>query len=232
MLAMSQFLKVTNPSPEADKAIIMLPDIWGLTDYAATTAQALSQRYQQPCYMLDYFYQLNKKANNFDPQTDQAEAVGLMAKLTGEDFIEIFESALEEIQKAQPQLVELTVLGFCFGGRLAYLAGLSKIVTKIISFYGAGAHTPNFYQGHTAIEALAMARGGDTSLRVLSFYGSEDASIPEPDRAKTALELQNAPITYTPKQYPAGHAYFQEGRDGFDRQASEQSWQDLDAFLT
>ena len=210
----------------------MLPDIWSLTDYAATTAQALSRRYQQPCYTLDYFYQLNNKANNFDPQTDQAEAVGLMAKLTGEDFIEIFESALEEIQKAQPQLVELTVLGFCFGERLAYLSGLSKKITKIISFYGAGAHTPNFYQGHTAIEALAMARGGDTSLRVLSFYGSEDASIPEPDRAKTALELQKAPISYTAKQYLAGHAYFQQGRDSYVQPAAEKSWQDLDIFLS
>ncbi len=229
---MSQFLKVISPSPEANKAIIMLPDIWGQTDYASNTAQALSQRYQQPCYMLDYFYQLNKKANNFDPQTDQAEAVGLMAKLTGEDFVAIFQSALEEIQKAQPQLVELTALGFCFGGRLAYLAGLSKIVTKLVSFYGAGAHTADFYQGHTPIEALAMARGGDTSLKVLSFYGSEDASIPEPDRAKTALELRNAPITYTAKQYPAGHAYFQQGRDSYVQPAAEKSWQDLDIFLS
>ncbi len=210
----------------------MLPDIWGQTDYATTTAQALSQRYQQPCYMLDYFYQLTKKANNFDRQADQAEAVGLMAKLTGEDFIEIFQSALEEIQKAQPQLVEITVLGFCFGGRLAYLAGLSKIVTKLVSFYGAGAHSTNYYQGHTPIEALAMARGGDTSLKVLSFYGLEDASIPEPDRAKTALELQNAPITYTAKQYPAGHAYFQQGRDSYVQAAAEKSWQDLDSFLS
>ena len=229
---MSQFLKVISPSPEADKAIIMLPDIWGQTDYATTTAQALSQRYDQPCYMLDYFYQLTKKANNFDPQTDQAEAVGLMAKLTGEDFVAIFQSALEEIQKAQPQLVELTALGFCFGGRLAYLAGLSKIVTKLVSFYGAGAHTADFYQGHTPIEALALARGGDTSLKALSFYGSEDASIPEPDRAKTALELRNAPITYTAKQYPAGHAYFQQGRDSYVQAAAEKSWHDLDTFLS
>ena len=229
---MSQFLKVISPSPEAGKAIIMLPDIWSQTDYATTTAQALSQRYGQPCYMLDYFYQLNKKANNFDPQTDQAEAVGLMAKLTGEDFVAIFQSALEEIQKAQPQIVELTVLGFCFGGRLAYLAGLSKIVTKLGSFYGAGAHTADFYQGHTPIEALTMARGGDTSLKVLSFYGSQDASIPEPDRAKTALELRNTPTTYTAQQYPAGHAYFQQGRDSYVQPAAEKSWQDLDTFLS
>ncbi len=210
----------------------MLPDIWSQTDYATTTAQDLSQRYDQPCYVLDYFYQLTKKANNFDPQTDQAEAVGLMAKLTGEDFVAIFQSALEEIQKAQPQIVELTVLGFCFGGRLAYLAGLSKIVTKLVSFYGAGAHTADFYQGHTPIEALALARGGDTSLKVLSFYGSQDASIPEPDRAKTALELRNAPITYTAKQYPAGHAYFQQSRDSYVQAAAEKSWHDLDTFLS
>ncbi len=225
-------MKVISPSPEADKAIIMLPDIWGQTDYATTTAQALSQRYDQPCYMVDYFYQLTKKANNFDPQTDQAEAVGLMSKLTGEDFVAIFQSALEEIQKAQPQLVELTALGFCFGGRLAYLAGLSKIVTKLVSFYGAGAHTADFYQGHTPIEALALARGGDTSLKALSFYGSEDASIPEPDRAKTALELRNAPISYRAECYPAGHAYFQQGRDSYVQAAAEKSWHDLDTFLS
>ena len=56
----------------------MLPDIWGQTDYATTTAQALSQRYQQPCYVLDYFYQLTGQANNFNPQADQATASGLM----------------------------------------------------------------------------------------------------------------------------------------------------------
>ena len=226
---MSKFLKTIGSDAASTQAIILLPDIWGLTNYASHTAEMLSQRYNSPCYILDYFYQLTGQTSNFDPHTDQTTATALMAKLTGEDFIKIFQSAVYEIQKSQ--LEKLTVIGFCFGGRLAYLAGLSKTVIKIVSFYGAGAHSENYYQGKTPAEALCDARKADANLEVLSFYGTKDESIPAEDQLKTAQEFQNAQIAYTAKQYPTGHAYFQEGRESYDREAAEKSWQDLDVFL-
>ena len=210
----------------------MLPDIWSQTPYSADTATQFANKFGMPVYMLDYFYQLTGKANIFDPSTDQAVAPELMAKMAGEDFIAIFNKALEDIKADQPRLKSITVIGFCFGGRLAYLSGLSSEVKKIVAFYGAGAHTANYYQGKTPVEALCEIRHADESLKVLSFYGSQDGSIPETDRQATAKAFKDAGINYTEKVYDAGHAYFQSGRaDMYNEAAANASWADLQNFI-
>ena len=229
---MNDYVKLFSPNPESPQAIIMLPDIWSQTNYSADTAKQFAQKFGMPVYMLDYFYQLTGQANSFDPQTDQAIAPQLMAKMTGEDFINIFNKALGEIKANQLKLESITVIGFCFGGRLAYLSGLSSEVKKIVSFYGAGAHTANYYEGKTPIEVLCEIRRSDESLKVLSFYGSQDGSIPQADRELTAESFKNTNIDYTEKVYDTGHAYFQPGRaEMYNEEAANASWIDLDAFI-
>ncbi len=229
---MNDYLKPYTPNPDATDTIIMLPDIWSLTTYSNNTATQFAEKFGMPVYMLDYFYQLTGKANFFDPSTDQAVAPELMAKMTGEDFITIFNKALEDIKASQPKLESITVIGFCFGGRLAYLSGLSSEVKKIVAFYGAGAHTANYYKGKTPIEAICEIRRNDQSLQVLSFYGSKDGSIPDADRQLIAQAFKGAGINYAEKIYDAGHAYFQPGRaDMYNEAAASASWADLENFI-
>jgi carboxymethylenebutenolidase len=229
---MNDYLKLFSPKPDATQIIIMLPDIWSQTPYSADTATQIAQKFSMPVYMLDYFYQLTGKANIFDPSTDQDIAPELMAKMTGEDFINIFNKALEDIKSNQPKLESITVIGFCFGGRLAYLSGLSSEVKKIVAFYGAGAHIANYYEGKTPIEALCEIRRNDQSLSVLSFYGSRDGSIPESDRQTTSQAFKDAGIDYAEKIYDAGHAYFQPGRaEMYNEAAASASWVDLENFI-
>lgn len=228
---MNDYIKAYSAKPTSSNVIIMLPDIWGQTAYANDTATQFAARLGLPVYMLDYFYQLTGQVNNFNPQTDQVIATGLMAKMTGQDFVNIFTKAVEEISSSQPQLKSIIVIGFCFGGRLAYLSGLNSTVKKVVSFYGAGGNTPGYYQDKTPIEALCEARKEDESLDVLSFYGNKDGSIPEADRQLTSQAFKNAKINYTEKIYDAGHAYFQPGRDSYDEPSAVASWQDLDNFV-
>jgi carboxymethylenebutenolidase len=228
---MNDYIKAYSAQPTSSNAIVMLPDIWGQTAYANDTAAQFAARLSSPVYVLDYFYQLTGQVNNFDPQADQAIATGLMAKMTGQDFLNIFTKAVEEISSSQPQLKSIIVIGFCFGGRLAYLSGLNSKVKKIVSFYGAGGHTPSYYQDKTPIEVLCEARKEDESLDVLSFYGNKDGSIPEADRQLTSQSFKNARINYTEKIYDAGHAYFQPARDSYDELSAVASWQDLQKFI-
>jgi carboxymethylenebutenolidase len=215
---------------QSNQAIIVLPDIYGVTDYAKETSEELANQFRRPVYMLDYFYQLTGQTNNIS-QSNSEVALSLMQKMTGEDFVTIFNKCVKEISYAQPNLVEISVVGFCFAGRLAYLTGLEPKVNKIVSFYGAGVHTPNFYKGQTVLGALENARNGDTILKILAFYGTLDESIPESDRVKTQKELQSAGIEYGAKEYEAPHAYFQPGRDNYTEVAAESSWQDIKNFL-
>lgn len=228
---MNDYIKAYSAQPASSNAIIMLPDIWGQTAYANDTARQFAARLGLSVYVLDYFYQLTGQVNNFDPQVDQDIATGLMAKMTGQDFVNIFSMALKEISSSQPQLESIFVIGFCFGGRLAYLSGLNSKVKKIVSFYGAGAHTPSYFQDKTPIQALCEARNEDETLNVLSFYGNKDGSIPEADRQLTSQALKNSGINYTEKVYDAGHAYFQPGRDSYNEPSAASSWQDLQKFI-
>jgi dienelactone hydrolase len=111
------------------------------------------------------------------------------------------------------------------------MSGLDSKVKKIVSFYGAGAHTPSYFQDKTPIQALCEARNEDENLDVLSFYGNIDGSIPEADRQLTSQAFKNARINYTEKIYDAGHAYFQPGRDSYDQASALGSWRDLDNFI-
>lgn len=228
---MKDYLIASESDSNAKRAIVVLPDIWGQTDYSFLTLKQLTEKFQCPCYMLDYFYAITNKPSKFNPETDEAIAVGLMNTLRGEDFNNIFSIAVSDIKSAQPNLKELIVIGFCFGGRLAYLSGLEQAVTKIISFYGAGAHTDNYFNGQTPIEALCSKRKNDERLSVLSYYGTQDSSIPVEDRIKTKAELKKAGINYLAKEYEAGHAYFQPGRPNYDEVAANKSWQDLEEFI-
>lgn len=203
-----------------------MPDIFGITDYAIATMQEFATVLQKPVYMFDYFYTLTNKQSKFSPE-EPGKAVELMQKMRGEDFVAAFRQALDEIKTKHPSIKEFIVIGFCFAGRLAYLTGLEKSVTKIVSFYGAGAHTTHYYQDSTPVGVLANARQNDKNLKVLSFYGTQDESIPKEDRDRIKQELESAGITYSPKEYTAGHAYFQKGRPNYNHVAASASWNDL-----
>ena len=223
------YIYATNTEGEHASAIIMLPDVFGQTDYAKATADALAKRFARPVFLLDYFYELTGVPNVF-AQDKFDDIRPIMEQMTGQHFVEIWGQMMGEITKAHPAIEHFGVIGFCFGGRLTYLAALDPKVDHLMSFYGAGANNP-FYKGKTSIEALIEARRDDKNLHVISFYGTQDESIPPEDRAATEQALTEAEIDYQAREYDAGHAYFQAGRPSHDQAAAEKSWADLETFL-
>jgi len=211
-------------------AIVMLPDIFGLTEYAKNTAEELASTLKKQVYMYEYFYALNARANVFAPE-DTDEAVELMNRMRGEDFIQPFKDVIEKIKVNNPNIVEIIVIGFCFGGRLAYLAGALVDVSHAVSFYGGGAHTQGYIEGLTPIEYL-VSRRRKSNLGVLAFFGTQDQSISIEDRDATKNTLVDADITYTAHEYDAGHAYFQQGRPNYNEAAAKASWRNLNDFIT
>lgn len=208
------------------EAIIVLPDIYCQTDYAKNTVNEFAEEFGRPVFMLDYFYIGTNQANCFGEQ-DRDQVHKLMEGMIGDQFVVFFQKAIAEIQQDYPNIMQFTVIGFCFGGRLAYLTGINKYVRSIVSFYGAGAHNPGFIAGKSAIEYLVSSRARGVDLQVTSFFGTQDESIPESDRMRTQSELVNAGINYQGYEYDAGHAYFQEGRPNYDEVANRSSWEVL-----
>ena len=221
----------TNSSNKSNKAVIVLPEIFGITDFIKRTTDRFAEEFELPAFAIDHFYAVTGKVEIIE-YADMQHGSAIKDRMTGDGFYEFFTKALDEIQAEYRNIKEFVVVGFCFGGRLAYLAGMDGRVNKVVSFYGGQPHLPNYYDGNSPVEALISAKGG-SGLQVLSFYGGQDESIPAEDRAKTKQLLGAAGIGYTEKVYgQAGHAYFNDSRpERYSAKAAEGSWVDIKKFI-
>ena len=219
------FESIKNKELNANEAIIMFPDIYGQTDYSKRTAEEFVEAFNKPVFMFDYFYMVTGKVSNFG-ENNRDEVHNLMDTFMADRFVVFFRESLTEIKKTNPLIKQFIIIGFCFGGRLAYIAGGDPEITKVFSFYGSGANTLGYVLAKTPIEYLISKRK-ESDLKVFSFFGARDQSIPEIDRLKIKEELTKAKISYESHEYDAGHAYFQEGRPNYDPIASDASWEVL-----
>ncbi|HMS92463.1 MAG TPA: dienelactone hydrolase family protein [Candidatus Saccharibacteria bacterium] len=220
-------------SNTSSTAVIVLPEIFGLTDFITSITDKFAEQFGVSAYALDFFYQLNHTANKFNYETDMQKGIELMQQMKGEDFLSIFNNAIEKIISTYPNITSFTVCGFCFGGRLAYLSGLNDKVEKIISFYGAGANQPNYINGNSCIGALSAKRSNDSKLSILSLYGGRDDSIPVEDRDKTKDSLVKSGIDYQEVVYEqTGHAFFNNHRPQvYNASAATDAWNKVAEYI-
>lgn len=228
-----KYLYKSSVESDSKTAVIVLPEIFGLTDFVTGVADRFAREFSTHAFALDFFYQLTGEPNKFDYEKDREKGHDLMQRMTGEDFVNIFEQAVDHIAAQIPGLESIVVCGFCFGGRLAYMSATESRVKKIISFYGAGANKPNYYSDNSAVELLCETRSNDESLSILSFFGEDDQSIPKSDREKTKQTIEAAGLSYKEVVYAdTGHAFFNDARVAmYNKDSSRKAWQEIIKFI-
>ena len=125
----------------------------------------------------------------------------------------------------------LGIIGFCMGGRFAFLANcrLSDRLDAAVGFYGGGiapAGPDRFGRTPPIGEAANM------QAPIFLGYGADDQGIPPVEHARIAETLSAAKKRYTLAVYPgAGHAFLCEERANYAPKAAEQAWPEIIAFL-
>jgi carboxymethylenebutenolidase len=120
---------------------------------------------------------------------------------------------------------QIGIVGFCFGGRVAYLSATKmKSFRAVVDYYGGGClhdreDAPDTISGTTFINAP-----------LLGIFGEEDQS-PSPEDVKTIeAELTRCNKIYEFHPYPgAGHGFFNAERDVHNADAAKDAW--LDRYL-
>lgn len=224
------YLSSKNPA-SSTRAVIVLPEIFGMNGFIRSITDRFASELSLKAFALDHFYPISGQSKQYD-YNSYDEPLKLMQQVTGDKFVEQFTTALDTISKANQEVKDFIVCGFCFGGRLTFLAGSDKRVKRLVSFYGAGADQANFYQDKTVVEALCQARSSDKSLEILALFGNADESIPEAARSKTMQLIEAAGISYEEKVYSAGHAFMNFERDNLhNKEAAAKAWADVMDFL-
>jgi carboxymethylenebutenolidase len=114
----------------------------------------------------------------------------------------------------------VSAIGFCMGGRAAYVANAYVDLECAVSFYGGGIAP--------ALLPLAQRQHGP----MLMFWGGLDANIkPENYRAVadalTAADTVHEQVVFS----QAGHGFFCDRRKSYHREAALQAWALTSAFF-
>jgi carboxymethylenebutenolidase len=116
------------------------------------------------------------------------------------------------------------VVGFCMGGRYAFLANATypSKIKATVSFYGGGIDAPaNNALGQKSL----LDRVNTMKSPIMLIYGTEDQLIAAEEHGRIAAALSKAKKRYIVNLFPkAGHGFFSDRRDSYVREAADEAW--------
>ncbi|MEO1194274.1 MAG: dienelactone hydrolase family protein [Pseudomonadota bacterium] len=128
-----------------------------------------------------------------------------------------YDQASEDIAACVQWLVQqdlkVGVVGFCWGGDLAWLSARLPGVTASVAFYGGGIGT--------------LAPDNPPKVPLQLHFGLEDKGIPESARRAAYQAAPEAEVF----EYPADHGFCCDERGSYHAEAAEAAWERARAFF-
>ena len=157
--------------------------------------------------------------------TDVAGAVAKLKSLNDESIMGDVGKSLDFITgKSEINANGIGVIGFCMGGRYAFLSN-AVYPTKIkaaISFYGGGIDAN---PGNPLGQKSLLDRVSTMQSPIMLMYGSEDQLIAADEHGRVAAALSKAKKRYILNLFPkAGHGFMSDRRDSYAPEAEAEAW--------
>lgn len=153
-----------------------------------------------------------------------------LQQLTDENLCSEVQASIAYLDQ-HPNLLHTSygAIGFCMGGRLAFLSALQfpERIGAAASFYGGGIapDQPRFFP------SLAH-RINELRAPIMLFYGADDTSILPSEHARLVKLLSEEKKAYTITLYPnAGHAFASADRTSYNKEAAKNAWERALAFF-
>jgi carboxymethylenebutenolidase len=145
---------------------------------------------------------------------DPAAATAALSAISPQRFVADLRSGLDELGRRVPDR-KLGVVGFCFGGGLAWqlLASGEPRLAAAVPFYGPVPENPDF--------------AGSKDAAVLGIYAALDDRVNASEPAARAA-LDRAGLVYDLVTEPdADHAFFNDTRERYNPAAAADAWRRL-----
>jgi carboxymethylenebutenolidase len=157
--------------------------------------------------------------------TDNVGAIAKLKSLNDDGIMSDVGKSIEFLSgKSEINANGIGVVGFCMGGRYAFLANASY-PTKIkatVSFYGGGIDAaPENSMGRKSL----LDRIPTMQSPIMLMYGSEDKLIAADEHGRVAAALSTSKKRYVLNLFPkAGHAFMNNERESYAAEAATEAW--------
>jgi carboxymethylenebutenolidase len=170
----------------------------------------------------------------FHRQTSEApqsmdDAMTMMGRLRDTQIVADCNAAIAHL-KTLPEVRadRIGITGFCMGGRVAYLMATQAPELKAsVVFWGGNIMTP-WGDGPPPFDQTDRI-----GCPILGIFGEDDGNPNPADVAKIDAELTRLGKAHEFHSYKgAGHAFMNEGRPSYRKEASDDAWTKAVAFFT
>lgn len=204
------------PSGAANRAVIVVQEAFGVNPYI----ERVTQRFAAAGFDAvapAFFHRAGGGTASYD---DFSKVMPLYEGLTDDGILIDLDAASAHLATLGHEATAIGVVGFCFGGRVTFLAAARRRFGASVGFYGGGIVTARSPQFPPLVEESATLQ-----TPWLGLFGDDDGSIPVEDVETLRAALQAAPVPTEIVRYAgAQHGFFCDERPSFNAEVSEDAW--------
>jgi carboxymethylenebutenolidase len=158
----------------------------------------------------------------------QAILDGIVAKVADAQVLADIDACAEWAGKNGGDSSRMAITGFCWGGRITWLyAAHNPRLKAAVAWYGRIDAAPSELNPRNPIDLT-----GELKVPVLGLYGAKDQGIPLDDVEAMRQALRKAGSASELVVYPeAGHAFHADYRPSYRKEAADDGWKRLQAWL-
>jgi carboxymethylenebutenolidase len=196
---------LSEPASKPRGGVVIVQEIFGVTRHI----RAVADEYAAAGFLAVAPAMFDRMERNVDvPYTDVQKAVGYMQAVNTDQALLDVQAAVDRARAAG----KVGVIGYCWGGTIAYLAAARLKIDAAVAYYGGGIHN------HTAEKPR---------VPVLFHFGEKDAHIP-----RSAVEqIRAAYPEGIYHLYPADHGFNCTDRASFEPASAKLALQRSVEFL-
>ena len=209
---------VSHPSPSEGNnfpAVIVIMEAFGVTSHIEKVCDQYAANGYVAIAPALYHRQHPNPKRGYDEMPAVQEYMGA---LRDDELVEDVNVAIDYLQNKYPRTAgqKIGIVGYCVGGRIAYLAATSCAGISAASVYYGGRILVPFGDGSAPIDLTS-----NITIPVMGNFGDDDTN-PSPDDVKTIdAALTAAGVTHDFKSYPgAGHGFNCDDRGSYNAEAA------------
>jgi carboxymethylenebutenolidase len=215
---------VARPSAEVPaRGLIVCQEAFGVN----THIRDITERFARQGYFAIAPELLHRTAQNLEVQYDDFETARPHIQALTDPELETDLRAVYGCLRANGlgQNSPISAIGFCMGGRVAFLAGLSLPINAAVSFYGGGIAPNERNPG-------LLMRVKELRAPVLLVWGGKDKHVNAAQARAATDALRDARKSYVSVEFAdADHGFFCDARPSYHAASAVQAWQLALAFL-
>ena len=215
---MKLFEAVPEGRQEGTGAVIVLQEAFGVNEHIKDVAR----RFAAAGYHAAVPHLFHRSGDPVLAYDDYAAAPSYMQAMGDPGILADVDATVDHLARAGWEPARVAVVGFCMGGRAAFLVASSRALAAAVTFYGAAIVT-----GRSQWMPALLERSPELATPWLGMFGEDDQSIPLEDvKRLREITSESAPVACDVITYPsAGHGFFCDARDSYQREAAEDAWE-------